>query len=121
MSLIDTIKNLLGGNVEGKIGDLLNGLIEKIKPLIAEGKISDLLAGAVENFGDLGQKLKDILAKITGATEEEKADLIAEKNKIVAEVKTRGTAVVDAAQQEENLPDVVKQLVGKAGKLLGKL
>lgn len=121
MSIINTIKNLLGGNVEGKIGDLLTGLIEKIKPLIAEGKIGDMLAGAVENFGDLGEKLKDILAKITGASKEEKADLIAEKNNIVADVKVKGAAVVEAAQQEENLPDVLKQLVGKAGKLLGKL
>ncbi|MBE5779001.1 MAG: hypothetical protein E7331_06695 [Clostridiales bacterium] len=121
MSLINTIKNLFGGNLEGKIGDLLTGLIDKIKPLIAEGKIGDLLKGAVENFGDLGQKLKDILAKITGASKEEKADLIAEKNNIIADVKTRGMAVVEAAGEEENLPDTVKQMAGKVSKLLGKL
>ena len=121
MSFINTIKNLFGGNVEGKIGDLLTGLIEKIQPLISEGKVGDLLASAVGNFGDLGQKLKDILAKLTGAAGEEKENLIAEKNALISEVKVKGGAVVEAAQQETALPDGLKGLVAKIGKLLGKL
>lgn len=121
MNIMETIKNLFSGNLEGKLGELLSGLIEKIKPLIAEGKISDLLAAAVENFGDLGQKLKEVLAKLTGAAGEEKETLINEKNELVSQVKVKGGELVDAAQQEEALPDALKGLVAKAGKLLGKL
>lgn len=121
MSIINIIKNLFSGNMEGKIAELLSGLVEKIKPLIAEGKVGELLAGAVENFGDLGEKLKDIIAKLTGASKEEKAELVAEKENLVRQVKDKGVALVDAAEQEESLPEAVKAVVSKVKGMLGKL
>ncbi len=121
MSVIDTIKSLLGGNVEGKAGELLQSIVEKIKPLIEGGNVSDAVSGAVANFGDLGTKVKEIIGKIASASGDAKQQLIGEKNGLVSAMTEKGGSLLESILGDGNISDTIKALAEKAKKLLGKL
>lgn len=120
-NILDSIKSLFGGKVEVKVSELLEKIIAAVKPIIEKGEASEALAGAVSNFGDLGQKLKDILAKIKSASGDALSGLNTEKDGIVASIVEKGTALLDSIEASENLPEGVKELAQKAEALLKKL
>lgn len=121
MGFLDTIKSFFGGNIEGKIGELLQGLVGQIKPLIEKGEASEVVSNAVAGFGDLGDQLKKILAKMSGATSEAKEKLIVEKDTIVKSVVGKGNELVNAVSGSAEMPDAIKELAEKAKALLAKM
>lgn len=121
MSILDTVKSLFGGSVEGKIGEVLQGLANQIKPLIAKGEVGELVSNAVSNFGDLGDQLKGILSKISGATADTKTKLISDKNSIVKSLVEKGGEMVKAVSSSSELPQGLKDIAKQAEALLAKL
>ena len=121
MSFMDTIKSLFGGNIEGKASELITTIINTVKPLLAEGKLSEAVQGAIGDYGDLGDKLKAILSKLTGATADVKTGLVKEKTDIVAAIKEKGGALLATLEKESAIPETLKALITKAKALLAKL
>ena len=121
MSIIDSIKSLFGGNIEGKVGELLQSIVEKVKPLIEKGNISEALSGAVANFGDLGTKVKEIVEKIGVASGEAKTKLVSEKDSLVSSMSEKGKTLLESIEGETNIDDTIKALAEKAKALLAKL
>lgn len=121
VSILDSIKSLFGGNVEGKAGELLQSIVEQVKPLIEKGNLSEAVTGAVANFGDLGTKVKEIVAKIGTASGEAKQQLVSEKNGLVSSMTEKGNALLDSIMGDGNITDTIKALAEKAKALLGKL
>lgn len=121
MSIIDSIMGLLGGDKETKAVNALGGIIETIKPLLAEGKLGELVQTALSNFGDLGDQFNTTKANLKGATGTTRANLTAQKNDIVSQIKEKGAALLASLTQQADLPEAVMGLVKKAQALLGKL
>ncbi len=121
MSLIDTIKGLLGGNKDAKAVGALSGVIEAIKPMLEGGNLSELVQNALSNFGDLGDKFTTVSGELKGAKGQTRSNLTAQKNDILSQIKEKGAALLESLSKEENLPDAVKALVEKAQALLAKL
>lgn len=121
MSLIDTIKGLLGGNKDAKAVGALSGVIEAVKPLLEGGNLSELVKGALANFGDLGDQFSAITGQLKGAKGQTRSNLTAQKSDILSQIKEKGAALLESLAKEENLPDAVKALVAKAQTLLAKL
>ena len=121
MSIIDTIKGLFGGDAETKAVGALGGIIDAIKPLLAEGKLGELVQGALANFGDLGDQFTTTKTSLKRAKGADKANLTAQKNDILSQIKEKGAALLESLTQQADLPDAVKALVEKAQDLLAKL
>ena len=121
MNMIDTIKSLFGGDAETKAVAALGGIIEAIKPLLAEGRLGDVVQAALGNFGDLGDRFTTTKTSLKRATGAEKAELTAQKNDILSQIKEKGAALLESLTQQADLPDAIKGLVEKAQTLLGKL
>ncbi len=121
MSIIDTIKNLFGGNAETKAVGALGGIVDAIKPMLEEGKLGEAVQGALGNFGDLGDQYQTAATGLKKATGEEKANLTAKKNDILSQIKEKGAALLESLSQQADLPDAIKALVEKAQALLAKL
>ncbi|MBE5801657.1 MAG: hypothetical protein E7319_05145 [Clostridiales bacterium] len=121
MSIIDTIKGLFGGDSETKAVGALGSVIEAIKPLLEGGNLGETVQNALANFGDLGDQFQTTKTGLKRATGETKANLTAQKNDILSQIKEKGAALLESLAQQENLPDVVKALVEKAQALLGNL
>ena len=121
MGFMDTIKSLFSGNIEGKVGELMDTIIAQLKPLLASGKLGDAVKAALENYGDLGEKLKAILNKLSGATAEAKTGLVKEKTAVVSQIKAKGSTLLQSVSNEKEVPDALKELCEKAKALLAKL
>lgn len=121
MSILDTIKGLFGGDSETKAVGALSGIIETIQPMLEEGKLGELVQSALSNFGDLGDQFTTTKTSLKRATGAEKANLTAQKNDILSQIKEKGTALLESLTQQADLPDAVKALVEKAQALLAKL
>lgn len=121
MSILNTIKGLLGGDSETKAVGALGGIIEAIQPMLAEGKLGEMVQAALGNFGDLGDQFTTTKTSLKRAKGEEKANLTAQKNDILSQIKEKGAALLESLTQQADLPDAVKALVEKAQALLAKL
>ena len=122
MGFLDTVKSWFGGAVEGKLGELFTNIINTVKPLVENGKVSEAVKSAIENYGDLGDKLKDVLAKLSTAGADAKTGLISEKNDVVAAIKEKGGALLETLEKEGSaIPAELKSLVAKGKELLQKL
>ncbi len=121
MGFMDKIKSLFGGNVELKVTELLDQIVAAVKPLIEKGEASEALTNAVNNFDGLGDKLKDILAKIKSATGDSVTKLTEDKKGVVASIVEKGTVLLDNIEKSDKLPEGVKELAEKAEALLKKL
>ncbi|MBE5815300.1 MAG: hypothetical protein E7320_08885 [Clostridiales bacterium] len=121
MDILGIIKNLLGGDKELKVADLLTKIVALVKPLLAEGKLGELVQTALGNFGDLGEQLTATKTSLKTATGEAKASLTAQKNDMVAQMKDKGNALLDSLSAESELPEALSGMMSKAKNLLGKL
>ena len=121
MSIIDTIKGLFGGDTETKAVGALSGIIEAIKPMLEEGKLGEMVQNALSSFGDLGEQFTATKTSLKSATGEAKANLTAQKNDILSQIKEKGSALLESLTQQVDLPDAIKGLVEKAQALLSKL
>ena len=121
MDILGIIKNLLGGDKELKVADLLTKIVALVKPLLAEGKLGELVQGALANFGDLGDQFTTTKTNLKRAKGADKANLTAQKNDILSQIKEKGAALLESLTQQADLPDAIKALVEKAQGLLAKL
>ncbi len=121
MSIIDSIKSLFGGQVEVKASEALESIINTVKPLLEKVDSNNGIASAIENYGDIGDKLKEVVGKLSSAASSEKASLTAEKNDIVASLTEKGKALLTSLQDNEAVPEQLKGLCQKAEALLSKL
>ena len=111
MDILGIIKNLLGGDKETKLVGLLGKIVELVKPLLAEGKLGEVVQAALSNFGDLGDQFTTTKTSLKRAKGEEKANLTAQKNDIMSQIKEKGAALLESLTQQADLPDAIKDRV----------
>ena len=121
MDILGIIKNLLGGDKELKVADLLTKIVALVKPLLAEGKLGELVQTALGNFGNIGEQLTATKTSLKTATGEAKTELTNQKNELFAQIKQKGGDLLTSLNDQADLPDAIKGLVEKAQALLAKL